>query len=229
VANGESWLFITDGDAERAWKEAYRARYELIAGDITGDPTPEELREYLRNALCLEKEPLNTRRKISHSRGLFKKLTQGDDGDESKQKTDPVEESKDMNAVFGKKPITWDSEVVMKPIEEIARDLEKEGWRIFWKSEVEVISIKEGGVNSRATDIVELMDKLGVKLKRVGQEYIGLCPLHDDHNPSLSVNSEKGVWHCFGCGKGGGINALIKEMGSIPRGLTNDHSSTSRA
>ena len=86
----------------------------------------------------------------------------------------------------------------------------------MWKSDVEAIAIKEGGINSQTTDIVELMNILGVKLKKVGKEYMGLCPLHDDQVPSLSVNREKGLWHCFGCGRGGGINALVNEMGSIP-------------
>ena len=126
VANGESWVFTVGGDAQSVWDEAHRAGYELIAGDIAGD-TPEELREYLGHALCLEREPLNTRRKISHSRGLFTEPLHDISDDESKQKTDPVEESKGVNAVCGKKSVTWDSEVVMRPIEEIAGDLEKQG------------------------------------------------------------------------------------------------------
>jgi len=218
VVNGESWLFITGGEADRVWKEACKTGYELIAGDITGEPTPEEVREYLEKALCLEKEPLNTRRKVSHSRGLFKKLTQDDVGDESNQKIDCAEENKDLNTVLKKKDITWDSKVVMKPIEEMAKDLEGEGWRIFWKSEVEAIAIKDMTQGLKGTDIVGLMDKLGVKLKKVGKEYMGLCPLHNDSIPSLSVNKEKRLWHCFGCGKGGDIGALIKKMSSIPEG-----------
>ena len=217
LANGESFLFLAGGEAERVWEEVRGAGYELITGDIAGDPTPEEVREYLEKALCLEKEPLNTRRKVSHSRGLFRKLTQNVTSNESKRKTDHVEENKDMNAAFGKKPLTWDSEVVMKPIGEMAKELEAEGWQISWKSEVEAIAIKEGAPRPEATDIMDLMGRLGVKLKRVGKEYMGLCPLHNDHSPSLSVNKEKGVWHCFGCGKGGDSGAFVKEMSSIPQ------------
>jgi len=42
-----------------------------------------------------------------------------------------------------------------------------------------------------------------VKAKKAGSEWMALCPFHDDHNPSLSINTEKGVWYCHGCGKGG--------------------------
>ena len=35
--------------------------------------------------------------------------------------------------------------------------------------------------------------------------------IHNDHNPSLSVNREKGLWHCFGCGRGGDVLMFIEE------------------
>ncbi len=63
-------------------------------------------------------------------------------------------------------------------------------------------------------DLVELFDKLGVKLKRVGKEYMGLCPFHDDRQPSLSVNRDKGVWHCFGYGRGGDVHNFLEEWQS---------------
>ncbi len=34
---------------------------------------------------------------------------------------------------------------------------------------------------------------------------MGLCPFHDDHNPSLSVNDEKNYWYCFACEEGGDV------------------------
>lgn len=34
---------------------------------------------------------------------------------------------------------------------------------------------------------------------------LGLCPFHDDHSPSLSVNAEENYWHCFACGVGGSV------------------------
>lgn len=39
------------------------------------------------------------------------------------------------------------------------------------------------------------------KLRRMGRNFIGSCPFHDDRKPSFSVSN--GLWHCFSCGKGG--------------------------
>lgn len=50
-----------------------------------------------------------------------------------------------------------------------------------------------------------------IQLKRVGKRYAGVCPFHNDRDPSLSVNTEKGFFHCFGCGVGGNaINFVMK-------------------
>ena len=57
-------------------------------------------------------------------------------------------------------------------------------------------------------DIVRLIESYGTKLKDRGTngEMIGLCPIHDDHEPSLVVNRQKNVWNCLGaCGKGGDV------------------------
>ena len=58
-----------------------------------------------------------------------------------------------------------------------------------------------------ATDIVELVGQT-VSLKRVGRSWVGLCPFHDDHHPSLHVDSEACRWYCFGCRRGGGPGRL---------------------
>ncbi|MEC9372305.1 MAG: DNA primase [Planctomycetota bacterium] len=56
-----------------------------------------------------------------------------------------------------------------------------------------------------ATDIVRLVGE-HVSLKAKGREYVGLCPFHDDRNPSMYVVPHKQIFHCFVCGAGG--NAL---------------------
>jgi DNA primase len=38
------------------------------------------------------------------------------------------------------------------------------------------------------------------------------CPFHDDKTPSLSLSPEKGVWHCFSCGRGGDGIGLFMEL-----------------
>jgi DNA primase len=37
---------------------------------------------------------------------------------------------------------------------------------------------------------------------------IGLCPFHDDHNPSFNVNDERNFWYCFACNEGGDISVF---------------------
>lgn len=58
-------------------------------------------------------------------------------------------------------------------------------------------------------DIVEVIQEdLPLKLK--GQNYIGVCPFHDDTNPSMSVNSAKQIFKCFSCGTGGDVIKYVK-------------------
>jgi len=211
LANGESWLFLTAGEAERIWAEARKAGYELIVGDISGAPTPQEVRECLEQALCREEDPLNTSRKITHSRGLFTKTLKNNEDNESKRKDDCAEGGEDMNENPHGKPTNWKSKVVLKPIREVAEELEEQGWEIIWKSEVEALAVKKEAVGTGTVGIIDLIENLGVKLKKVGKEYVGLCPFHDDHSPSLSVNRKRGLWHCFGCGRGGDSQRFFEE------------------
>jgi len=51
-------------------------------------------------------------------------------------------------------------------------------------------------------DSVRLSDVVGrtVKLRRAGREMVGCCPFHTEKTPSFTVNDQKGIAHCFGCG-----------------------------
>jgi hypothetical protein len=54
-------------------------------------------------------------------------------------------------------------------------------------------------------------------LKENGRgEAVGLCPFHDDRTPSLSVNLETGLFHCFGCQAGGDIFAFYQKLKGVP-------------
>ncbi len=61
-----------------------------------------------------------------------------------------------------------------------------------------------------SADIVEVVSRT-VELKKRGKNYFGLCPFHDEKTPSFSVSPEKGIYHCFGCGKGGNSVNFIME------------------
>lgn len=60
-----------------------------------------------------------------------------------------------------------------------------------------------------------------VTLKKRGANLIGLCPFHDEKTPSFYVSPAKGIYKCFGCGKGGhAVNFLMdKEMMTYPDAL----------
>ena len=56
----------------------------------------------------------------------------------------------------------------------------------------------------REMSLQRLCEKYGVALKPHGKDLIGLCPFHDDHDPSFVVTPSNNLWHCLGaCGKGG--------------------------
>ena len=65
----------------------------------------------------------------------------------------------------------------------------------------------------RAT-FAELWSELGVEIGGGAgpgaepQEFMARCPLHDDHHPSLHIDPDGCRWFCFGCRRGGGIQAL---------------------
>jgi DNA primase len=62
-------------------------------------------------------------------------------------------------------------------------------------------------------DIVELATQY-LTLKKAGRNYLGLCPFHQEKTPSFTVNREKQIFYCFGCGEGGNaITFLMKIAG----------------
>lgn len=50
-----------------------------------------------------------------------------------------------------------------------------------------------------------------VNLKKRGVNYLGLCPFHNEKTPSFSVSVSKGIYKCFGCGRGGNVVNFVME------------------
>ncbi len=68
-------------------------------------------------------------------------------------------------------------------------------------------------LNSRLS-IVDVVSSY-VTLNKRGANYWGLCPFHREKTPSFSVNEEKQIFHCFGCGKGGGAIRFVMEIENL--------------
>ena len=68
----------------------------------------------------------------------------------------------------------------------------------------------------REIDLIGLIESYGVKLKKKGKDLVGLCPMHDDKEPSLVVSPDKNLWHCMGaCQTGGSVIDWMMKMEKI--------------
>ena len=62
------------------------------------------------------------------------------------------------------------------------------------------------------TDIAKLVSGY-LTLKKAGHDrFIGLCPFHTEKTPSFGVSPSKGLYHCFGCGKGGDAIGFLRDV-----------------
>src|SRR5215467_6568544 len=62
-----------------------------------------------------------------------------------------------------------------------------------------------------AADIVQVVGE-HTRLKKAGRSWKGLCPFHNERTPSFTVDREKGLYHCFGCGAGGDVIHFVRQM-----------------
>ncbi|MCX6566215.1 MAG: DNA primase [Candidatus Aminicenantes bacterium] len=65
-----------------------------------------------------------------------------------------------------------------------------------------------------ASSIVELVGQY-TALRQRGKKYVGLCPFHSEKTPSFTVDAEKGLYHCFGCGVGGDVFTIVMEKENL--------------
>lgn len=69
-------------------------------------------------------------------------------------------------------------------------------------------------ISQRIKERIDIVDFISsyVKLTRSGKNYIGLCPFHNDHNPSFTVSPEKQLFYCFGCKEGGDVIKFLMKI-----------------
>ena len=63
-------------------------------------------------------------------------------------------------------------------------------------------------------DIVDTISPY-VRLTKRGANYVGLCPFHNEKTPSFSVNTDKQIFHCFGCGVGGNSISFVMKYENL--------------
>ncbi len=61
-----------------------------------------------------------------------------------------------------------------------------------------------------SADIVDVIGEF-IDLRKRGQNYIGLCPFHNEKTPSFTVSQDKGIYKCFGCGKAGNVFSFLQQ------------------
>lgn len=67
---------------------------------------------------------------------------------------------------------------------------------------------------SQRIDIVDIISHF-IEVKKQGSSYICVCPFHNDKNPSMHINSQKGFYHCFSCKAGGDVFKFVMDYEKI--------------
>jgi DNA primase catalytic core len=67
----------------------------------------------------------------------------------------------------------------------------------------------------RETDLAAVIRSRGVELKPAGHDLVGLCPFHEDHDPSLRVTPGKGLWRCMSCGATGNVIQFVQRFDGV--------------
>ncbi|MBR2833988.1 MAG: DNA primase [Bacilli bacterium] len=65
-----------------------------------------------------------------------------------------------------------------------------------------------------SVNIVDVISEY-ISLTPRGKNYFGICPFHDDNNPSMSVSQEKGIYKCFSCGATGNVFKFVQDFEKI--------------
>jgi len=65
------------------------------------------------------------------------------------------------------------------------------------------------------TDFAALAAERGLALTRKGRQLYALCPFHREKTPSWTMNPERRVFHCFGCGVSGDVVGFVMRMDGL--------------
>lgn len=65
-----------------------------------------------------------------------------------------------------------------------------------------------------SADIVSIIGSY-IPLTQKGKNYVGVCPFHDDHSPSMSVSPDKQIYKCFACGASGNVFTFVSEYENV--------------
>jgi len=67
----------------------------------------------------------------------------------------------------------------------------------------------------RETDLAAVIRSRGMELKPQGHDLVGLCPFHEDHDPSMRVTPGKGLWRCMSCGATGNVIQFVQRFDGV--------------
>ena len=78
-------------------------------------------------------------------------------------------------------------------------------------------SLEFKDLTTRVKESLPIVDIIGtyVNLSEKGKYHVGLCPWHDDHDPSLQVNPARGTYRCWTCGIGGDVFNFVMAMEGV--------------
>ena len=80
---------------------------------------------------------------------------------------------------------------------------------------------QEGKISSDIIDKIKtkvnIVDVIGehVVLRKSGSQHVGLCPFHTERTPSFHVSTQKQLFHCHGCKKGGDLIGFVMEISGL--------------
>lgn len=101
--------------------------------------------------------------------------------------------------------------------QECLEDLQAEAQKRVKAAERRERLIKQGQSWQASNFLAEVEAALGHGLKK-GKAYWFRCPFHEDKTPSFEVDDQRKLWHCFGCGRAGGVLDFRKALGDAGGG-----------